>query len=46
MSVQINSPRNIQVIHYFIQDVIRMNQSLNVLEYLRPAGLGPQQAPG
>lgn len=28
---------NVQVINNFIQDIIRMNQPLDVLEYLGPA---------
>lgn len=31
-----DSPGNVQIVNYFIQDVIRVNQPLNVLENLRP----------
>lgn len=34
-----NSPRNVQIVDYLIQDIVGTNQSLNVLEYLGPAGL-------
>lgn len=41
-----DSPRNVQVVNSFIQYIIRMNQPLNVLVYLRPAELDTQQTFG
>lgn len=36
---KMDSPWNVQIIDYLIQDIVGTNQSLNVLEYLGPAGL-------
>lgn len=38
-----DSPGNVQIVNYFIQDIVRVNQPLNILEYLRPARLEAQE---